>query len=222
MTIWSVLTKQSTMVAKALKTKKTRTQKRATKTRKRLKQAALDIFSVKSIDAATVEEITEKAGVGKGTLYQHFEDKEEIVITLVEEAVNHLIERIRTYDKKPKDLQKMLEHLLNAHYQFFVDAGKEFILLFQGKLLLKLQSETLDELEEPYLRYLKEIEDQVKGYLSPSIAPLKVRRLACTVAGFVFGFFSFAIIGMNEEEIETSINLMRRSFVKSLSTFLER
>jgi len=210
------------MNAQALKTKKTRMQKRAKKTRTRLKQAALDIFEVKSIDATTIEEITERADVGKGTLYQHFEDKEEIVITLVEEAVNHLIERIRAYDKKPKSLQDMLEHLLNAHYEFFVNAGKEFILLFQGKLLLKLQSNTLDELEEPYLRYLKEIENQVIGYLSPRINPLKIRRLACAVAGFVFGFFSFAIIGMNEDEIKTSINPLRRSFAKSLSTFLER
>ena len=210
------------MNAQALKTKKTRMQKRAKKTRTRLKQAALDVFEVKSIDAATIEEITERADVGKGTLYQHFEDKEEIVITLVEEAVNHLIERIRVYDKKPKSLQDMLEHLLNAHYEFFVNAGKEFILLFQGKLLLKLQSNTLDELEEPYLRYLKEIENQVIGYLSPRINPLKIRRLACAVAGFVFGFFSFAIIGMNEDEIKTSINPLRRSFAKSLSTFLER
>ncbi|MHC4192589.1 MAG: TetR/AcrR family transcriptional regulator, partial [Planctomycetota bacterium] len=35
------------------------------------------------MDAATVEEITEKADVGKGTLYQHFSDKEDIVVTLV-------------------------------------------------------------------------------------------------------------------------------------------
>ena len=199
-----------------------RLQKRATKTRKRLKEAALDIFSEKSVHAVTVEEITEKADLGKGTLYQHFEDKEEIVVTLVEEAVEHLIERIRAYDSTPDTLEDMLEHLLNAHYGFSTDAREEFLLLFQGKLLLKLQSDTLDELEEPYLRYLGEIEEQVSVYLSPQIAPLKVRRLACAVAGFVFGFFSFAMIGMTSNEIETSITPLRRVFVKSLVTFLGR
>jgi hypothetical protein len=116
----------------------------------------------------------------------------------------------------------MLEHLLNAHYKFWIDSGEEFILLFQGKLLLKLQSEVLDDLEEPYLRYLKEIEDQVSNYLSPRIAPLKVRRLACAVAGFVFGFFSFAMIGMTEREIDESVKPLRRVFVKSLCSFLGR
>jgi AcrR family transcriptional regulator len=160
--------------------------------------------------------------VGKGTLYQHFEDKEEIVVTLVEEAVGHLIEYMGSYDSVPDTLEEMLEHLLNAHYKFWIDSGEEFILLFQGKLLLKLQSEALDDLEEPYLRYLKEIEDQISKYLSPRIAPLKVRRLACAVAGFVFGFFSFAMIGMTEREIDESVKPLRRVFVKSLCSFLGR
>jgi len=210
------------MIAKTSKTRKPRAQKRFKKTRKRLKKAALNVFSEKSVDAATIREITEKADLGKGTLYQHFEDKEEIVITLVAEAVDHLIERLRPYDDKPANLEDMLEHLLNTHYEFSVDAKEEFLLLFQGKLLLKLQSDTLDELEEPYLRYLGEIEDLVSAYLSPRTDPLKVRRLACAVAGFVFGFFSFAMIGMTSDEIETSIKPLRRVFVRSLVTFLGR
>jgi len=187
-----------------------------------LKQAALDMFTEKSVDATTVEEITEKADVGKGTLYQHFADKEEIVVTLVEDAVSHLIELIRSYDSEPETLEEMLEHLLDSHYRFSVEAREEFLMLFQGKLLLRLESDTLDELEEPYLHYLEEIENQVSAYLSPRISPLKVRRLACAVAGFVFGFLSFAMIGMNEEEVESSVKPLRRAFVESLSTFLGR
>jgi AcrR family transcriptional regulator len=210
------------MNTEAPKTCRNRRQKKAKKTRKRLKKAALDVFSEKSIDATTVEEITEKADVGKGTLYQHFSDKEEIVITLVEEAIEHLIEQVRSYDCRPENLEAMLEHLLNAHYRFSIEAKEEFMLLFQGKLLLKLQSESLDELEEPYLRYLEEIENEVSVYLSPRIDPIKIRRLACAVAGFVFGFFSFAAIGMTPDEIETSINPLRRVFVRSLCVFLGR
>jgi hypothetical protein len=88
--------------------------------------------------------------------------------------------------------------------------------------LVKLQSDTLDELEEPYLRYLGEIEVQVSTYLSPRIDPLKIRRLACAVAGFVFGFLSFAMIGMTSRQIERSIKPLRRVFVRSLCTFLGR
>jgi AcrR family transcriptional regulator len=210
------------MTAASEKTGKTRMQKRAKRTQKRLKKAALDVFSEKSVDSATVEEITEKADLGKGTLYQHFADKEEIIITLVDEAIDHLVEYICSFDPMPETLEDMLEHLLNVHYRFYVDSEEEFLLLFQGKLLVKLQSDTLDELEEPYLRYLGEIESQVSNYLSPRIDPLKIRRLACAVAGFVFGFFSFAMIGMTEDEIEVSVKPLRQVFVRSLCTFLGR
>ena len=103
---------------------------------------------------------------------------------------------------------------------FQTNFEEEFLLLFQGKLLLKLQSETLDDLEEPYLRYVEEIADQISTFLSPRIAPLKIRRLACTIAGFVFGFFSFAMIGMTEDEIDSGIKPLRRVFARSLCAFL--
>jgi AcrR family transcriptional regulator len=210
------------MTVKSPKTEKTRTQNRAKRTRKRLKKAALNVFSGKSIAAATVEEITEKADVGKGTLYQHFEDKGEIVVTLVDEAIDHLIEKIRSYDEKPEGLEDMLEHLLDAHYEFFLNSTEEFILLFQGKLIAKLQADTADELEEQYLRYLQEIESQVSSYLSPKMGSVRVRRLACAVAGFVFGFFSFAMIGMTPDQVETSVKPLRRVFVGSLCAFVGR
>ncbi|MFC1781796.1 TetR/AcrR family transcriptional regulator [Planctomycetota bacterium] len=204
------------------KPRNNRLQKRAKRTRKKLKEAALDAFSEKSIDAVTVEEITEKANVGKGTLYQHFENKGEIVVTLVEEALEHLIKRMQSYESTPETLEEMFEYLLDARYDFLVESKEEFLLLFQGKLLLKLESEVPEELEDPYLRYLEEIENQVSKYLSPRIDPQKIRRLACAVAGFVFGFFSFAMIGMDTGEIETSIKPLRRVFVTSLSAFLGR
>ncbi len=188
----------------------------------KLKQAALDIFSEKSVDAATIDEITQKADVGKGTLYQHFSNKEDIVVTLVAEAVEHLVARIRSCRTTPETLEDMLEHMLNAHYDFSMEAKEEFLLLFQGRLLLKLQSESIEELEDPYMQYLEAIEDQLSVYLSPRIDPVKVRRLACAVAGFVFGFLSFAMIGMTEEEIQTSLKPLRRVFVKSLCDFLGR
>ncbi len=198
---------------------KNRLHKRAQRTHNRLKKAALDVFSEKSVDAATIEEITERADLGKGTLYQHFNDKEDIVTTLVDEAIDHLIEKMRL-EKHPGRLEDMLEHLINAHYKFYIDSKEEFLLLFQGKLLLKLESDTLDELEQPFLRYLGEIEKLVSGYLSAKTDSKIIRRFACAAAGFSFGFFSFAMIGMSREETERSIKPLRRTFIRGLRTFL--
>ena len=91
------------MMNTASKPVRNRQQKRVIRTRKKLKEAALDVFSEKGIDAATVADITEKADLGKGTLYQHFDDKDQIVITLVEDAVTHLADRMKGYDSPPEN-----------------------------------------------------------------------------------------------------------------------
>jgi len=199
---------------------KNRGQQRTAVTRRRLKAAALDVFSEKSVDAATVEDITAKANLGKGTLYRHFTDKDEVVLVLVEDAIRHLIERLRSYPAEPKSLEDVLEHFLNVHYDFFVENNEEFILLFQGRLLLKLQEDASEDMEEPYLRYLKEIENQVCKHVSPKTGRTNIRRLACAVAGFISGYFSFVMIGMGKDEIESSIEPLKKAFSGSLGVFL--
>ena len=42
------------------------------------------------------------------------------------------------------------------------------------------------------------------------------------MAGFVFGYLSFAMIGMSDEEMEISVKPLKRVFVESLCTFLGR
>lgn len=199
-----------------------RTEKRATKTRNKLLNAALAVFSESGVDAATIDVITERADLGKGTFYRHFTDKYDIAAVLVEQAIDHLLFRLREQEDHPTvSLEDILEHFLNAHYAFFRHHQDEFILLFQGRLLLKLERQATDRMEAPFSRYLEEIESQLTPHLAEKKVDLvRVRRLACAVAGFVFGFFSFAMIGMESQDIATSMKPLRQSFVKSLSLFL--
>jgi AcrR family transcriptional regulator len=209
------------MKVKNGKTHKNRLQRRAGRTRIKLKKAALDAFSQKSIDATTVEDITEKADVGKGTLYQHFEDKDEIVVTLVQEAVEHLTERMKIRERPHETLEGILEHILNTHYEFLIESREEFLLLSQGKVLSKLQSQSVETLQKPYKRYLKEIERLVSVCLPSPAGSHEIRGFGCAVAGFIFGFFSFAMIGMDAKEMESSFKLLRKVFVNSLCSFIE-
>ncbi|MCF7955228.1 MAG: TetR/AcrR family transcriptional regulator [Phycisphaerae bacterium] len=210
------------MKKKTKRTFKNRSQKRVAMTRRKLKRAALNVFSDKGVEATTVEDITQKADLGKGTLYRHFTDKDEMVITLIEDAIENLISRLRLYSAENASLEDVLEHFLSAHYAFFTENCEEFILLFQGRLFLKLNSEPLENLEGPFLRYLKEIEDLVWPYVSSEISPAKIRRLACAIAGFISGYFSFAMIGMDEDEIESSVKPLKKAFVKTLCVFLDQ
>lgn len=197
-----------------------RSEKRAEKTRKKLEIAALEVFTEYGLDATTIDDITQRADLGKGTFYRHFKDKYEIVMILVRQAIDELILRLQREDQHPQTLNDALEHLLDAHYRFFVEEYEKFILLFQGRLLVKLDRKISEQMEGPYNLYLDEMEKMLSPFVGEKIDPMKIRRLACAVAGFVFGFFSFAMIGMGFDEVETSIQPLRQSFVRSLSSFL--
>lgn len=196
-----------------------RTEKRVAKTQKKLLSAALEVFSEYGVDAATIDDITQRADLGKGTFYRHFSDKAEIMGCLIDQAIEKLIGKLRKVDAGAT-IEEALEHIINMHYQFFLENQEEFILLFQGRLFLKLDRQITEQMEEPFNRYFEAIESLLSPYVSEKVDLLRIRRFACAVAGFVFGFLSFAMIGMESEEIETSIKPLRQSFVKSLSSFL--
>jgi AcrR family transcriptional regulator len=60
-----------------------RHQRRTDRTRARLLDAALEVFSERGYDAASLAEITARADLGTGTLYLHFRDKRSIYEAMV-------------------------------------------------------------------------------------------------------------------------------------------
>ncbi len=56
-----------------------RHERRRRQTRQRLIETALRLILEKGYDAITIQEITDRADLGRGTFYLHFKDKEELV-----------------------------------------------------------------------------------------------------------------------------------------------
>lgn len=60
------------------------------KTKRKIFQIAMKLFSEKGYDNTSIEEITAVAGVAKGSLYYHFSKKEDIFDLLLEEGMKLL------------------------------------------------------------------------------------------------------------------------------------
>lgn len=199
-----------------------RTQRRASKTRNRLLKAALAVFAEVGTDATTIEMITQRADLGKGTFYRHFADKGEIIGTLIEQCVGELVEAISQTASRPHSLQEALDALVNGHVEFFLSHQDEYILLFQGRMVLKLDRGLASDIERPYESYLHRVEELVRPFLPQPVDAVKIRRLACAIAGFVSGFLSFAMITMEPQAVRESIEPMRGAFLGAVVGFMER
>jgi AcrR family transcriptional regulator len=199
-----------------------RAQRRAGKTRMKLLDAALAVFTEIGVDAASIGKITEKADVGKGTFYRHFADKRGLLQALIEEAIEKLNVRITDDTEVPGGFEGRLEKLFDEHVVFFLQYPRQYILLFQGRMFIKLGRDLTGEMEASYLRYLETLEQQMARFLPAGMETTKIRGLSCAIAGFVFGFFSFAMIGLTREEIEESLRPVRKAFVDSMAKFLAK
>lgn len=69
-----------------------RRERKKLEARRHILAAALELFREKGYDAATVEEIAERADVAKGTFFNHFPRKDALLEALAEDVVGELFE----------------------------------------------------------------------------------------------------------------------------------
>ena len=67
---------------------------RQERNREALVQAGYSVMSEKGIDAATMQEIAERADVGAGTVYSYFKSKDELAVSVIERVMHDLAVRI--------------------------------------------------------------------------------------------------------------------------------
>jgi AcrR family transcriptional regulator len=65
---------------------KNRQERRKTRTRTKLKEATLELVLEVGYEGVTIQDIVERADLGRGTFYLHFRDKEDVVWALIIDA----------------------------------------------------------------------------------------------------------------------------------------
>jgi AcrR family transcriptional regulator len=78
-----------------------RHQLRRQRTRRQLQDAMLELVLEKGFDAIVIQEITDRADLGRGTFYFHFKSKEDVLWSIVEDRI-HLTENtvMESFDGK--------------------------------------------------------------------------------------------------------------------------
>ncbi|WP_166246261.1 TetR family transcriptional regulator [Paenibacillus turpanensis] len=94
---------------------------------------ALQLFQEKGFEQVTVQEITAKCGIGKGTFFNYFAKKEDILLYLGESQIDLLqqsIEKHRNIDEPKEQIMLVLDDLLlhfSSHSELMKLATLEII-----------------------------------------------------------------------------------------------
>lgn len=67
--------------------RQTKTDRRSLRTRQLLSHALIDLIRVKRYDTITVQEVTDRANVGRSTFYAHFTDKDDLLADGVHQLI---------------------------------------------------------------------------------------------------------------------------------------
>lgn len=97
--------------------------------KERIMECALDLFYAKGYDAVGVQEIVEKAGITKPTLYYYFGSKFGLLKTILEENYSEFKKAIDKASKYEKDVPKTLYAVASAFIEVANSHHKMYMLM---------------------------------------------------------------------------------------------
>jgi AcrR family transcriptional regulator len=133
------------MTAVTVFTPSLRTRKKAA-TREAIFKSAVRLFSERGFDRPTIDDIAAAAGTGKGTFYNYFSSKEDILVAYMVEIEGRVQKRTAKFAEAEGPLDRILCDVLRYYFRL-----KRPYLVF-NRILLSQIIQRAAELQEPIAR----------------------------------------------------------------------
>lgn len=105
-------------------------------TRDKILEAAAQEFSEKGFHAASMQDIARSVNLQKASLYHHVSSKQEILLDLLDQALDLLIDRIGTVVSQPSPPEEKLVQAMQVYLETLTDQrGLAAVLLFEHRSL---------------------------------------------------------------------------------------
>ena len=147
-------------------------------------EASSTVFGEHGFESTTIKHIARKAGISAGSIYNYFQDKEDLFKSTVEEGWRTFLSELQNIVDSSQTFPEKFDRLLN----FGLDLLKRAHPLLRGMLFAANQRDLLQEKLEQLVRDLDDLfhEGKKQGFL-PVSPPREQRRfsLRTTVLGIM-------------------------------------
>lgn len=125
--------------------------------------AAARLFGRKGFEGTSLDEVARKAGVAKGTIFYHFQNKEELFSALIQEGIEQLSRGIETIANKNISIERKLELIIEFHFSFFKE-HRDMCLMILGQIgnFQKRGQKSIELIRGRYLTAMEEIIKEAK------------------------------------------------------------
>lgn len=97
--------------------------------KERILRCAIDLFYSRGYDAAGVQEIVDRAGVTKPTLYHYFGSKRGLLEAILRTKFEPLIPELEQLANRQGEIREQLYALADRYYDFFSEDYRFYMLL---------------------------------------------------------------------------------------------
>lgn len=151
--------------------------------RQRILEAAIQLFAEKGFFSARVSDIAREAGVADGTIYLYFKNKDDLLINLFEDRMEHIIAQFRAHTEvggSDETATARLRRFIELHLDMVAQQPRLAEVL---TVELRQSAKFMREYKAPkfieYLALLGEIitHGQERGEFDPALSPNLVNRI---------------------------------------------
>ena len=165
--------------------------------REMIMQCAKTLFYAKGYDAVGVQEIVDKAGVTKPTLYYYFGSKLGLIKTLIEET----FQEFRMILHEAADMEQRIEETLYQvayRYCMFFESDREFYMLFMALFYSARENEAYQAVK-PYVAEFYDMIVDVFGRAADQLGNMNGRQRQFAI-GFIGTINHYLILRFEEGE----------------------
>ncbi len=143
--------------------------RRVRRTRQQLSEALMSLILEKGYDAVTIEEITERADLGRTTFYLHYKDKDELLIQSLEAVYDDLVNQI---DPHPIEEWSMTGEALSAMaFQHAAENARLYQIILSGQGGTSIAQRIRAYIAQTAIRI---IETHYAQYIPKTAVPLEI------------------------------------------------
>jgi len=138
-----------------------RDQKKA-ESRKRILEAARDVFFRDGFMSANLDEMAEKAGVAKGTLYRYFESKADLYVAVLTNNHEIFLEQMRAAGQQGETALERIRAIARFYFAHWMDHPDYFLIFWavdNESVIGELPKDELEKISEFWERNLNVIHD---------------------------------------------------------------
>ncbi len=177
-------------------------QQRSEETRSKIMESAIQLFSDRGFNAASVEDICDQAGISKGAFYHHFDSKQALFLALLNDWLQTIDRAIEA--AKGKNVPETLLGMTEAFPYVFETAGNHLPMYMEFWLQASRDKKIRQATIAPYRRYHQYFTSLIQeGVEEGSFTEVKAEAAARLIVSVAMGLLLQSLLDPHGADWET-------------------